>query len=70
MSSYDVGFNKETTENSALYFSSSEDLLLLLESLVQGKINRSFYATKMKEIAQRRYKWEVIINEYEKVFQE
>lgn len=56
---YDVVYNKETTEYKAHYFSNEKELIALLD-LENDKDN----ANAMKEIAQKRYKWKTIANEY------
>lgn len=60
--SYDVNFNRETTENKALYFRNTEELtsLLINESLVDLKS----IAKEMKEVADRRYTWEIVSKQY------
>jgi len=59
---YDVMYNKETTEKKALYFNSSEQLLHIVQSIDESQ--REALASKMLEIAKRRYTWEVIANKY------
>ena len=57
---YDVVYNRETTENSALYFKTSDDICRLLECDVE--------ASELKDIAERRYRWKTIAREYERVY--
>ena len=58
---YDVVYNRETTENRAHYFKTSEDLVELLENeLGDGDV--------MRKIAQRRYTWAYIARQYEELF--
>lgn len=58
---YDVVYNRETTENKAAYFKTTEDLTKLLYDTQQdGSI--------MKEIAQRRYTWKHIADQYENLY--
>jgi glycosyltransferase involved in cell wall biosynthesis len=63
---YDVHFNRETTEELALYFKNSEDLVTRLRSIEDGqhKDNKQ----SMKEIAVRRYTWGVISEKYFRLF--
>ncbi len=56
---YDVVYNKETTEYKANYFSNEKELIALLDLE-----NYQDNAYAMKEIAQKRYKWKTIANEY------
>ncbi len=67
MLSFDVSYNRETTENKAMYFKSKEELKDLL--INHTDINqRNTCAQNMQEIADRRYKWETITDKYAKVF--
>lgn len=65
---YNVEYNLETTENCAIYFNSTNDLITILDDIDNNKIDIEYYKTKMKEIGKRRYIWDRIINEYEKLF--
>lgn len=65
---YDVMYNKETTENAALYFKTPEDLLEIILLLDDDK--REMLADKMLEIAHRRYTWKVIAGKYKAMFLE
>jgi glycosyltransferase involved in cell wall biosynthesis len=64
---YDINYNVETTEGAALYFKSSEDLINLINST--GKVELKQIGLKMKNIAQKRYTWSIISNQYEELFQ-
>jgi glycosyltransferase involved in cell wall biosynthesis len=57
---YDVVYNRETTENSALYFKTSDDICRLLECDVE--------ASGLRDIAERRYRWKTIAGEYERMY--
>jgi glycosyltransferase involved in cell wall biosynthesis len=63
---YDVDYNRETTENKALYFSNKEDLINILEKLNDTEIQN--IRTSMEEIAKRRYLWRIITDKYKKTF--
>lgn len=63
---FDVIYNKETTENKALYFKDIAALLNLINTLNISKLNE--IADAMKEIAERRYKWATICKKYESLF--
>jgi len=63
---YDVATNKSTTEGKAVYFGNIEYLMRLLNEI--KKYNREEFAVKMKEIANRRYKWEIISRKYKELF--
>lgn len=63
---YDVNFNRETTENQALYFSNAE----MLVSLLAGMDSQDFarMGCKLYDIAQRRYCWSAIASDYASLF--
>lgn len=64
---FDVIYNRETTEQKADYFSSVDDLVKLLQLPYSSfQLN----ASSMMEIAQRRYRWEVIARQYEVLYGE
>lgn len=55
-------FNRHTTENKALYFKTSDELRQLIDGLttfVSAEVG-----SRMKEIAQRRYTWDRVAQEY------
>ncbi|WP_195438752.1 DUF1972 domain-containing protein [Parabacteroides goldsteinii] len=58
---YDVIYNRETTNNKALYFQDSKSLKELL--------SHDYYEnTDLVKIAEDRYTWNTIINEYESLY--
>lgn len=63
---YDVPYNRSTTENKALYFDGTEQLQELITSI--DKFNLKQISEDMKEIAQRRYRWKVIVSKYEELY--
>lgn len=62
---FDCVFNRETTEDEALYFSSSSDLRELVENLDNETLRAN--GAKMKAIADRRYSWRRVVDQYEKL---
>lgn len=62
---YDCNFNKFTTENKAFYFHSSDSLANLLND---NDLDTNANAVCMKEIARRRYTWEIIARQYENLY--
>lgn len=60
--SFDAPTNFETTERKALFFKTPEDI----KELVQNTYSSDFMAigVAMKEIAYRRYRWNIITNKY------
>ncbi|MCC8088714.1 MAG: DUF1972 domain-containing protein [Rikenellaceae bacterium] len=65
---YDVKYNRFTTENKGLYFTAIEELASLVTDINKNIININELSDKMKEIADRRYKWEIICSKYESLF--
>lgn len=66
--SFDVSYNKTTTENKALYFTTKEQLAMLLNSL--STMQKETIAKNMQLIASRRYTWSAIAKKYDLLFQE
>lgn len=63
---FDVNFNRETTENQALYFHAAKDLREQCTDVSESELSR--IASKMKEIANRRYTWNRISACYAALF--
>ena len=62
---FDCVFNRFTTENEALYFSTDKDLMELLADKSLSSNNK-----KMKSIAIKRYTWEIVAKQYESLYGE
>lgn len=65
---FDVDYNRETTENTALYFSSIKDLKNVVIDFLDNKIDNVSIGSNLKSIAVRRYKWERIVEKYDQLF--
>ncbi len=66
---YDVVYNRETTENKAMYFSGVKDLKHTLNNFEFHKPSKlASTGNMMRNIAQRRYRWKVISNSYVELF--
>lgn len=63
---FDCNFNRYSTDSKAFYFSTSDELILKLESYNEQDITEN--ATSMKDIANARYTWQVIASEYESLY--
>lgn len=61
---YDVDYNRETTEDSAEYFSSESDLSEALDRLWESKDYLDSIGEKLLAVAKRRYCWADIIAKY------
>lgn len=66
IAAFDVNFNRETTENQALYFDSSKTLRQLCREIKDKQLQN--VASAMKEIALRRYRWDRICDCYSRLF--
>ena len=63
---FDCNYNRASTEDKANYFSSSKDLVELIND-TNAVVNEQI-GSNMKEIAERRYTWEIIKQQYEDLF--
>lgn len=61
---YDVVYNRETTENRARFFKNSEELAELL-------VDDASYSSgeEMADIAARRYKWAIVAEQYQNLYE-
>lgn len=62
---YCVVYNKETTENSALYFNNVEELYNIITN---NNIDFVAQGEKLHEIAKKYYTWSTIIKQYEQTY--
>jgi glycosyltransferase involved in cell wall biosynthesis len=60
---YDVGFNRETTQNAASYFRNQIQLMSLLEAAAPERLAKM--GQRLHEIACTRYTWQAIVRGYE-----
>lgn len=63
---FDVNFNRATTEDKCLYFRCREDLMDCITSI--SSIERFEIGSSMKSIADRRYTWAQVSQEYRDLF--
>ncbi len=66
--SYDVSYNRTTTENKAIYFKSTQQLIQILKQINVQKL--SILAKNMKQTANQRYTWKLICEKYQKLIAE
>lgn len=59
---YDVSYNRTTTENKAFYFKTPEDILKIIENTRLAEFKQE--GLRMKEVANRRYTWKVVAEKY------
>ena len=60
---FDVAYNRETTENKAIYFSDTDALCQIVKKLNAEALKEN--AGEMKAISERRYKWVIVVKKYE-----
>ena len=65
---FDVSFNRASTEDGAQFFSSSQALVDCASRLFANETERAELGGKMHEIAVRRYRWEGVSSQYDKLF--
>lgn len=63
---YGVDYNRETTENNALYYMNVDDMITIMKTMKPTELTT--VGSKMKEIADRRYRWSKISEDYSKLF--
>ncbi len=63
---YGINYNRETTENSAVYFLDSAELQKLIMNIDEKHLKP--IGEKMSEISYRRYRWSIISAKYIKLF--
>ena len=64
---FSSGFNENTTENAARYFSSSWELKDLVLKTKYSELES--IGKKMKSIASEKYKWSIVTRGYSKIFE-
>jgi hypothetical protein len=68
IASFDVTYNRATTEGKAFYFKSAEDLASLIRTTPDTAWEKQ--RTVMMEIGERRYRWSIIAAKYATLFRE
>lgn len=63
---FGVQYNKETTENKALFFDTSFDLIEIVTNLEQRELKT--ISQQLKKVADTKYIWAVISDQYAKLF--
>lgn len=63
---FDIGYNRETTENKALYFKDADSLIRIVKSTDEKTLNE--VALSLFEVAQRKYTWKKISQKYAELF--
>ena len=59
---YPDNYNRSTTEDKALFFKKSEELVRLMETMEVAKAGKA--GRDMAEIAERRYTWRIVAQQY------
>ncbi len=66
--SFDVYYNRETTQNKAKYFKNKEELVRLIQNISEPEIQK--LGNEMKAIADKEYTWQKIANQYLELFKQ
>jgi glycosyltransferase involved in cell wall biosynthesis len=66
--SYNVSYNRTTTENKAAYFKEPQDIVSFLANINRENLRKM--GETIKEIAVRRYRWELIAMKYDALVEE
>lgn len=64
----DVVYNRATTEDQAIYFKDSSDLVNKVIDIINNPDKLKCLGRRMKSIADRRYTWEIITDKYEALY--
>lgn len=65
---FNVSYNRTTTEDKAIYFSNTNDLVNHIQNIKEGDLIE--LKKVMKAIASKRYTWKVIANQYDLLIKE
>ena len=63
---FDVSYNRSTTENKAAYFTTAADLIYIIQNTRIAELKEQ--SLLMKDVADRRYTWEIIAEKYDYLF--
>jgi glycosyltransferase involved in cell wall biosynthesis len=64
---FSVDYNKSTTKDSALYFSTADELTSLVRYVYENESLQQEVGARLLQLGHKEYNWANIINEYEKV---
>jgi glycosyltransferase involved in cell wall biosynthesis len=65
---FSVNYNKSTTSDAALYFSSSEELTALVTSVYNDDVLQREVGERLFQLGHEKYSWSNIIKKYKKIF--
>ena len=65
--SYDIQYNRETTQNKALYFSNSNEIISLIDNIDINRLEK--VRRDIKQIAFQYYTWNKISKQYSELFE-
>ena len=66
---FDVNYNRITTQNKAIYFSNSSDLINIVKQFEEHKLDTIEISNNLLDIAKEKYIWKKIIDKYDMVIQ-
>ena len=65
---FDVNYNRATTNDSAIYFKTQYDLIKIVKQFEVNGLDTNKIGNNLFEIANTKYKWNIIISKYDKIF--
>jgi glycosyltransferase involved in cell wall biosynthesis len=65
---FSVNYNKSTTSDSALYFSTGDELTTLTQQVYNDKLLQQEVGSRLYQLAHQNYSWVNIIQKYNKIF--
>ena len=65
---YDVCFNRDVGEDACLYFKEDGSLVEILNNLLKYDKKRDMYGKKAKELVDKNYTWDIIVDKYKDIF--
>jgi glycosyltransferase involved in cell wall biosynthesis len=65
---FDVNYNRCTTHDSAVYFSTSDELRILVDSIYHDEPKKSAIGDRLMALGLKHYTWGRIIQQYDEIF--
>ena len=65
---FDVNYNRETTNNKSIYFKNKDELIKILDSIYNDINKIKTIEKNMLEISVQRFQWKKIMNSYKAIF--
>jgi glycosyltransferase involved in cell wall biosynthesis len=66
---FDCVFNRYTSEDQCVYWSTADELYSRILCLGDGTIDLDDIGRRMKKIADERYRWNIVVSRYERLYE-